>query len=476
MKRLASESLVYGLSGVLSKMIHIVLLPLYANMFSVSEYGILAILTVFTSIIGQIVMLQLDSGAFRFIIDKDNTSEISQTLSSWFWTQFCLSIAVMLCSIFLKKQISSALFSNSNYGLLIIVSMVNLPFSIAETVCSTYWRITGQKWYVVILNVCGVFLLLVLNYYFIKYLKLGIISIAWSSLIVAILKSIALLPFIQKYINPTEFSIQRLKEMLKYCLPFVPAGISLWIVTLLDRIILEKFTNTSQVGIYQMANNIASLLTLPISAFLQAWSPYVFSILSDNSHKQLIANIVNWFTIGTCLISLIITLFNSEILYLLSSTSYFISSAYVPILLFANVAMGLYQLSGVGSAIAKKTNYIMWATLISAALNIILNFGLIPQFQIYGASWAKLISYSIIPIYLFYYSNKVYAIPFDYKIILMTFFSFCILSLLSNNYMANFNFNLLTLMLKIGGCLIGCLLIVFYLKKKGLIFNKSQTS
>lgn len=454
MKRLASEGLVYGLSGVLSKMINILLLPLYANYFTVSEYGVLAVLTVFTSLLSQLVILQLDSGAFRFILDKENTSNVQITLSSWFWTQTSLSIFVLVLCYLFRFPLSSKMLGSSDYSQLIFLSVLVLPFTTIEIVCITYWRIFGKKWHVAITNILGVIMLLTLNYYFVRVLKLGIISLAWSSLIVGILKTIFLTPQNLSIINPLRFDMNRLKGMLQYCLPFVPAGISLWVVTLIDRIILEHYTSTNEVGIYQMAYNVSSLLMLPISAFLQAWSPYVFSILNNDQHKRIIANGILIFIILTSIFALITTLFSSEILYLFTSPSYFNANNFIPLLLFSNISMGLYQLSGIGSAIAKKSSFVMWATIIAAIINVGLNFAWIPTFTISGASWATFISYTIIPTYLFYLSQKVYHIPYNFKWMIISFVFFFIVSMIIYKSVENFSFNFEIFISKILGLVI----------------------
>ncbi|MNV00637.1 Polysaccharide biosynthesis protein [compost metagenome] len=473
MNKLLSDSLVYGISNIAGKLINIFMLPIYASSFSVEDYGTLSIIVVFTAIISQLTILQLDSASFRFVSAESPLLEKQKTYSTWFFTEAFISLFFLLIFSLFSTGLSSILLGSGNFSDLLLIGLLVIPINTVEYVALTEMRLRNWKWFITSLNLSSATLQIILTYILITHFNHGIIAILYASLIISGIKSLICYFIINPFIRIKSFSLAHLKELLLYCLPFVPAGLSLWVVSFIDRFMIEKMSNSYHVGIYQMGNTIASIILLPISGFLFAWPPYVFSLLNNPKHKKIIGTIVELFTLDAAVISLIFSAFASEALALFANEKYFAAIQVIPLLLFSNLSMGLYQLSGIGSAIAKKTKPVMWATLFGALLNIALNFILIPLWGgVYGAAFATLISYSAIPIVLFRISQKNYLIPFNFiKITLYYLFPFT-LSLLCSAYFKNFEFSINLFILKlIGSILILILLIIFNIR----VYKKNIT-
>ncbi|WP_300662167.1 polysaccharide biosynthesis C-terminal domain-containing protein [Fluviicola sp.] len=452
MNKLLSDSLVYGISNIAGKLINIFMLPIYASSFSVEDYGTLSIVVVFTAIISQLTILQLDSASFRFVSAESPLLEKQKTYSTWFFTEAGISLVFLLIFSLFSSGLSSILLGSSQFSNLLLIGLLIIPINTVEYVALTEMRLRNWKWFITGLNLSSATLQIILTYILITHFNQGIIAILYANLIISVMKSLICYFPIIHFIRIKSFSLIHLKELLLYCLPFVPAGLSLWVVSFIDRFMIEKISNSYNVGIYQMGNTIASIVLLPISGFLFAWPPYVFSLLNNPKHKRIISTIVELFTLNAAVICLIFSAFASEALSLFANEKYFAAIQVIPFLLFSNLSMGLYQLSGIGSAIAKKTKPVMWATLFGALLNIVLNFILIPMWGgVYGASFATLISYSAIPLVLFRISQKNYPIPFNFiKIILYYLFPFT-LSLLCNVYFENFGLSVSFFVIKLIG-------------------------
>ncbi|MCH2231476.1 MAG: oligosaccharide flippase family protein [Crocinitomicaceae bacterium] len=464
MKRLFSDTLVYGVSNVIGRMANVFLLPLYADVFSVSEYGVLSILTVLLAIITQLSSLQLESAVFRFININSTLSATKKTYTTWLFGQLSFSLFLLIGLTLFKSALSEFLFSDISLSSLLLIGLTVLPLNTFDDLCRSYWRINSKKWHVSIFNLTTLVLQIILNYIFLVHYEYGIYSIVWSSLITAILKAIISILVIKKFIQLSTFNFEHLKELLKFSIPLVPAGLSIWALTFMDRIILEKLTGLYDVGIYQIAITISSVITLPISAFLFAWTPYVYSILDEPDHRKKIVKIIETFTFVMTFLGFVCSLFSSELLYLFSDKKFYPSNPLIPILIFSNILMGLYQLSGIGSAIAKKTKPVMTSTFIATIINLTLNFTLIPSLYAYGASIATLISYSFIPIFLFFVSQKFYTLPYNFYKIGGFFIAFFTLSILVNFYFENFEFNLTYFIIKLISSILTslCLFRYFY--------------
>jgi O-antigen/teichoic acid export membrane protein len=206
---------------------------------------------------------------------------------------------------------------------------------------------------------------------------------------------------------------------LAYSLPFVPAGLALWVVGLLDRFFLVEYAGTSETGLYHIANSIAGVTAIIVAGFLQAWSPFAFSIKDDSGAKNTYSAALQLFVGAGCAVSVIASLFAPEILRILTAPSYYPAFDVVGLLCLANILLGVYQIVGIGLALVKRTMPIFYGTILAACFNIALNFLLIPTYGRTGAAWATLISALIIPVYLFFPAQRYYFIP--YRIVSVSF-------------------------------------------------------
>lgn len=219
--------------------------------------------------------------------------------------------------------------------------------------------------------------------------------------------------------------------MLVYGLPLVPAALSAWALALVDRIILSRIGSLAEVGEYAVANRLAQLLLIGMTAFLFALSPFLLSTYSDDPEQEKAARgrTLTYLTFILAFAGLAVTLFAKEIFEVIAPK---FDDAYLTV---GPLALGtaLYGISAVlttGLAIVRKTVHLAALAVGAAALNIALNFALIPPFGIVGAGLATAVGYGALAFSYYWITQRLYPTPYEPRKVLTMFAAASVLGLL----------------------------------------------
>jgi O-antigen/teichoic acid export membrane protein len=215
-----------------------------------------------------------------------------------------------------------------------------------------------------------------------------------------------------------DFDSVLLKRMMPYAMPLVFAGLAGMINETFDRILLQyllpKDISWEQGGIYSACYKISIIITMFVQAFKYSSEPYFFANAKEKDFAKTFALILKYFIVGCLLVSLG-TLLN------LSWIKYFINERYwsglkvVPILLLANVCLGVFYTLSTWYKLSSKTLYGAYLTIIGAIITIALNFYWIPKIGYMGSAWATLICYATVMVISYFMSRKQLPVKYDFK-------------------------------------------------------------
>jgi O-antigen/teichoic acid export membrane protein len=202
--------------------------------------------------------------------------------------------------------------------------------------------------------------------------------------------------------------------MLAYGVPLVPAALAIWALALIDRVMLSRLGNLAEVGQYAVANRVASMLMLLVTAFSLAFGPYIFSIYSrDREMEKLVrAKALTYFAVVLLVVALVLTLFAREALDLVAPAFNRAYEAVGP-LTFGIVAFGISAVVVSGISFARRTRWLPLITGVAAAVNIGLNFALIPSYGMVGAAIAAAIAYSVLALIQYAVAQRVYPTVYE---------------------------------------------------------------
>jgi len=411
-KQLTSESMIYGISGTIAQSIGIFLIPIYTRIFSPSDYGIIALITTLISLIGMFIVLGLDNSSARWFYDSDKMLDQKHTISSWLWCQLSVSLIIAIGLFLFASQVSIFLFKSKDYAILIRIAALAIPLGTFSKVLGNWLRYQRRAWTTSIfsttnsLGTIGIIILFVVVY------RWGLIGIYSARFIAAVITALVAVAILKTWINPVFVSWARLKEMLIYGLPLVPAAVASWITLSSDRFILQMFYNTAEVGLYSIAATLATGVALVTGAFQMAWGPFAFSIYREKESLNVYAKVLSLYALILCFLGTAVSLFAPLLLRILTTPEYYDANSCVPYLVFSYIAIGATYVISVGSGIAKRSTPIAIGIFIGAAINVALNFILIPRYGKEGAAIATIVSYIGVLVYRYPVSQKDYRIPY----------------------------------------------------------------
>jgi O-antigen/teichoic acid export membrane protein len=245
--------------------------------------------------------------------------------------------------------------------------------------------------------------------------NIGVGYVFISNLIANIVTLIVLLPEIFN----VKFSFDKvlIKKIIIYSLPLLIAGFAGMINETLDRILLKYLLPDSvnameQIGIYGANYKLAILMTLFIQMFRYAAEPFFFSNKNESNAKDLYAKATKYFIICGLCIFLGVMFYLDFVKYFIDK-DYFVGLTVVPILLLANLFLGIFFNFSIWYKLNDMTKYGAYLAIFGAIITVILNVILIPIFGYVGSAWATLICYFLMAVLSYYWGQKYYRVPYE---------------------------------------------------------------
>ncbi|MFN3759470.1 MAG: lipopolysaccharide biosynthesis protein [Algoriphagus aquaeductus] len=415
-KRLLSDSVIYGLSGVFTRFISVFLTPIYTRIYTPEDYGVIGILTNGYILLSILLVFSMDAATARWYFDTESKEQRKRVINTWIWFYLIFSLAVGVL-LFVTAGFWQQQFLPESPDSILFIRLIslNLPLVVWSTVAINILRFELKAKKSVFLSLSQSLLLIFFNILFVVLLRMGLQGIYWAQLAGSLLVVPLSLFFIKEWVGyPKLFSKDLFPGMLKFAFPLMPATIGYWVVNLSGVFFINEFLPQEKVGLYQIGISVASVSGLATTAFQQAWSPFAFSILNQPNAKQVFAFSLKVYVLLVGLFCMLIAVFAFEALVILTTEAYYGAALVASILTFNSFLMGLSTISGLGATVAKKTFPLGMINLVSAILLIGFNFALIPVLGIEGAALAVCLSQLIIPCYMFWKSHQYYAIPFPF--------------------------------------------------------------
>jgi O-antigen/teichoic acid export membrane protein len=440
-KKLAGQTLVYGLGTIVPRFLHYaVLTPFYTRIFTdTSDYGIVTELYAWMVVLMVILTYGMETGFFRFVQNKDDADKVYGTaLISLFVSSL---LFVILVNIFIEPvSVVMNYRNNHDYirmfaGIVAIDAFTAIPFAkLRKENKPLIFSIIKISNVIITLGLV-IFLLQIApglyeksdgwfrTFYNPDY-KVGYIFVA--NLISSAATLIMLLPVIVR----TNFRFDTLlwKRMINYSYPLLLAGLSGSINDAIDKILLRRMIGgeegLSLLGKYGAAYKIGVLMALFIQMFRFAAEPFFFERAKYNDAKETYAYVMKYFIIIMLIIFLGINLYISGLQYIVGK-NYREAIAVVPIISMAYLLYGIYINHSIWYKINDLTRYAVYITIIGAVITVLINVIFIPSYSYMASAWAHIASYGSMIVFSFLFAEKHYKVKYEMKK-LFTYFIFAI--------------------------------------------------
>ena len=427
--RFFKDTLVYGIAAVLPRAVNIVLVKLHTNTLASEKYAENTIYFVYAAYFNALLTYGMETAFFRFFTKEKEKGKVVSTSFISLLTTTLLFFAVMYS---FSDQLTSYFgFSNPLYLKILIAvttldTLVVLPYA--------YLRVTNRPLRFMLFKVLNILIYAFFNLYFLWYvphaLSQGsyvpdfiaqgfsqhplVLYIFVANLLASAATFLLLLPTLLKF--KMTFDKKLLGRMLAYGLPIMISSIAYVTNENLDKLLLEHYFGKEEMGIYAACYKLGVFMTLYIMAFKLGAEPFFFNQADKKNAKETYARIMTWFVIFGALFMLIgvgfIDLFAG---LLLGKEEYFAALMIVPVILLANLFLGVYYNLSIWFKLTDKTRYGMYFSIVGAVFTLILNLALIPVLGVMASAWATLAAYLAMVLLSYFYSRKYYPIPYSLK-------------------------------------------------------------
>ncbi len=425
LKQLSMDTAIYGISTVVGRFLNFLLIPLFTNIFPPDEYGIIQLIYAYIAILNIFYIYGMDSSFLKFASMKE-LDESKENFSTPYISVFSTSLLFSFLIIYFRNTIALELGIPDGYQYLLILAALTIFLDSNGSIPFLALRLKREvkKFSVFkILNICTN---LALNLILILIFNWGIEAIIFSNIIASLVSLLLLSPTIFRYLK-LQFNFQIFKRFVKFGLPYLPAGLAVMVVQVIDVPILERLTDLETVGIYKANYKLGIFMMLFVNMFQYAWQPFFLQNAKEENAKEMFSKVLTYFTLVGSILLVSISVFIFDFAqfqiagYSLIGSAYWSGLDIVPIILLAYLINGIYVIFSAGIYIEEKSLYVPFIAGAGATVNVIANLSLIPILGIYGASIATLGAYIIMAVGYYIVTQKFYHIHYEWEKIVKIF-------------------------------------------------------
>ena len=425
----------YGVSSIAARFINYILTPIitYSSIIKTSDYGIMSSAYAAIPILNVIFTYGMETTYFRFIQKKEREQSVNNVAT----ISLLFSTVLFSVLLWLNQSSLARLASLQNFPLLVQLCIVIIGMEALTAIPFARLRNEGRPHLFAFIKVAGIFINILVTVFFISYCphKLQEDPNSWIILlyktdinpityilVANVIQSTFTLVLLSKWLVPKkwQFDIALWKEMMVYALPMLVAGMGGMINETFDRLMLgwwlpgsSEYVH-SQVGIYSACYKLSILISLFIQAFRMGAEPFFFKQAEGQNPQAVYARVMKFFVITITLMFLVVSLFLPIWRGFIKST-YWEGLGVVPILLLANMSLGIYYNLSVWYKVSNNTMAGAYITLIGTAITCLINWFFIPHFSYMACAWATFLCYFSMMVISFSWGQKKYYIPYAWK-------------------------------------------------------------
>ncbi|MCK9617222.1 MAG: oligosaccharide flippase family protein [Lentimicrobiaceae bacterium] len=433
LKQLAGQTAIYGLPTIVGRLLNYFLVPLYTYMLPTHEYGIVTELYAYVAFIFVILTYGMETAFFRFAQTEENKSRVYNTAVS---SLIVTTTFFVLITLLFSGNIAVWM-EYGNHSEYIRWFVLILAFDALSAIPFARLREQNKAMRFALIKSINISINIAFNLFFILlcpllYNELGegwartalgyiyrpdnmVSYIFISNLIASSITLLMLLPEIKS----VHFCIEKdlWRKMLKYALPLMIFGMAGIVNETFDRILLKHLlpdtvNKMSELGIYGACYKLSILMTLFIQTFRYAAEPFFFSHSKNTDARGLYAKVMLYFVIVCSLIFLLVMLYIDIALYFVGK-DYRVGAPVVPILLVANLFLGVFYNLSIWYKLTGQTLYGAYLAIFGAIVTLVANFLLVPRFGYMGAAWGHFICYGSMMVLSYYFGQKYFTVNYN---------------------------------------------------------------
>jgi O-antigen/teichoic acid export membrane protein len=417
LKRLGKHSVIYGFGGLVSRILAVLLLPLYTRYLSPSDYGIVETLIALTTMLGIFLRMGITSAFFRFYFDSPDPAARRLVLRTSFWFTMGMATTGLIVGLALSPELSTWLFGSSGDTELVAAAFVGLWAGMNYDQVTALFRVEERSVAFVTASLANIFLTIGATLILVVGLHAGPLGVIVGNFTGTLLVYVALISYRREQLG-LQFDRQLLREMNRFGVPLVPTAVFLWVTNFSDRFFLVKLTDTGEVGLYSVGVRIASAMALMLTAFRTAWPAFAYSIDDEREARRAYAFVLTYLVLIASWGATALALLSPWIVDWIAAPAFASASRVVGPLSFAVVSFAGYIVVAIGVGRARRTQFNWVVTGAAAIVNVVLNLTLIPPYGMMGAAIATVAAYTTMFVGMAWWAQRIYPVPYQWRRVL----------------------------------------------------------
>lgn len=414
-KRLVKQSAIYGLGGIVSRLLAVLLLPLYTSYLGTAGFGKIETIVALSAVLVVVLRMGISSAFFRFYFDSTDVAHRVRVVRTSFWFTMASATFGLAAGWVAAQPIADALSLGHDQAWLVRAAFVGLWAQLNYEQLTSLFRVEERPVLFSVATIANLLITVGATILLVVYFHQRAMGVIVGNWIGTLTVYFVLLGY-RRYQLGLEFDRKLFRAMNRFGMPLVPAQLAIWTINFVDRLFIATFKGQAEVGYYSIGVRIASATLLLLTAFRLAWPAFAYSIEDENEARRTYGYVLTYVLFITCWVSLGLALLAPWIVRLLTARPEFYAGArVVGLLSFSAVAWGAYTVVAIGIGRARFTQFNWVVSGAAAVINVALCFALIPPYGMIGAAIATAASMGAMFGLMAIHAQRVYPVPYQWR-------------------------------------------------------------
>ena len=388
--------LVYGLGGIINKLIPFFMLPIVTRLMPNSSYfGLSDLSNTLVTFASAFAIMGMYDATFRVFFDKSDASFHKEVCSTSLIFVIFTSAIISIILLILGNQITEIFFGSIEFKILLYLAVITVFIGSTNTVLTIPTRVQNKRITFLSVN----FLSSVISYsisIFLLIKEYYLIAFPVAALCSAFTTGISFWLLNKQWFSVKLFNFKLLKQLLKIALPMMPGFFLYWVLGSCDRVMIVNFLGDEAAGLYAAGAKLSAASQLIYMAFAGGWQYFAFSTMNEENQVKNNSLVFEYLGIISFIATSIVCALSYKIFSVFYPESYLSGYIVVPYLFLAPLLLMLYQVISNQFLVIKKTWPGVLIVFTGAVINLLFNYYLIPFLGIEGAGIATLVGYACI--------------------------------------------------------------------------------
>ena len=413
LRRLARHSAIYGIGGLVSRILAVLLLPLYTHYLAPGSFGRVEILTSASAVAVIVLRMGISTAFFRFYFDhKDAARRLAVVRTSFWFTMTMATVGLVLALVF-AAPVSRAL-QLGHHPELVSAAAIGFWAQMNFEQITSLFRVEERSIAFALASIANVLITIAATVVLVVVFHKGALGLLVGNFVGTLSVYLVLLAYRREQLG-LQFDRELFRGMQRFGLPLVPSALALWAINFIDRLFVAGYKGQGEVGVYSAAVKIASVITFAMFAFRTAWPAFAYSIEDDRDAKRTYSYVLTYLLVIASWIALGLGALAPWLTRAMTDPRYQRADKGIALLAFAGAVYAGYTVLAIGSGRARRTQLNWVVTGAGAVVNIGLILWLVPRYGMVGAAISTAAAYLALFLGMTLYAQRVYPVAYQWR-------------------------------------------------------------